>query len=52
MRDRLSADDTQQIIQRFRAGTAKHVLATEFEISLSSVKSLLSQLGVKRKKLS
>jgi DNA-directed RNA polymerase specialized sigma24 family protein len=48
--DRLSADDIQQITQHFGAGTSKRVLADRFGISLSSVKLLLRQRGVKRNK--
>jgi DNA-directed RNA polymerase specialized sigma24 family protein len=43
--DRLSAEQVAAIIQRFRAGTAKHVLADEYGISLSSVKRLLRRHG-------
>ncbi len=41
VRDRLSEEDVQEISWRFRAGTPKHVLATEFKISISSIKLLL-----------
>jgi len=41
VRDRLSEEDVQEIFWRFRAGTPKHVLATEFKISISSIKLLL-----------
>src|SRR6266480_4159490 len=34
-------EDVQEISWRFRAGTPKHVLATEFKISISSIKLLL-----------
>ena len=43
LRDRLSDGDVRLITERFRAGTAKHVLADEFGVSLSSIKSLLRQ---------
>jgi len=39
--DRLTAEQVAAIIQRFRAGRAKHVLADEYGISLSSVKRLV-----------
>lgn len=48
VRDRLSDDDIAEIIERFQAGTAKRVLAAQYELSVSSVKSLLRQRGVRR----
>jgi hypothetical protein len=39
--DRLSEADVRRIVDRFRAGTPKHRLATEYGIGLSSVKRLL-----------
>lgn len=41
VRDRLSGEDVSEIIARFRSGVAKHKLAAEYGISLSSVKRLL-----------
>ena len=41
IRERLSAEDICQIVRRFRDGTAKRVLAAEYDISLSSVKRLI-----------
>jgi hypothetical protein len=52
VRDRLRTEEIDKIIQEFRAGKPKHVLADQFGISLSSVKSLLRQRGVKRDKRS
>jgi hypothetical protein len=48
VQDRLNEEDVEEIIERFRAGTAKWVLADQFGISLSSVKLLLRQRGVGR----
>jgi hypothetical protein len=45
VRDRLTEDDMDRIVSRFRAGTAKHVLADEYGISLSSVKRLIRKHG-------
>jgi hypothetical protein len=39
--DRLSEADVCEIMARFGAGTAKHKLAAEYGISLSTVKRLL-----------
>lgn len=52
VRDRLRAEDIEKIIEEFRAGKPKHVLAEQYGISLSSIKVLLRQRGVKRDKLS
>jgi hypothetical protein len=41
VRERLGEADVHAIVERFRAGEAKHRLATEYGISLSSVKRLL-----------
>jgi hypothetical protein len=46
--DRLSERDVIEIIEQFRAGKPKHSLADQFGISLSSVKLLLRQRGVRR----
>jgi hypothetical protein len=43
--DRLSESDVHGIVARFRTGTAKHRLATEYCVSLSSVKRLLRKYG-------
>lgn len=48
VQDRLSDEDVAEIIGQFRAGTAKHALAVQFGISLSSVKTLLRQRGIRR----
>ena len=42
--DRLSPTDVAQLIAGLRAGTAKHVLADRYNISISSVKRLLRKL--------
>jgi hypothetical protein len=49
VQDKLSDDDVQALLNDFSAGTAKHVLATRYSISLSSVKRLLRQHGVRRR---
>jgi hypothetical protein len=49
VRDRLSDADVRELETRFRAGTAKHVLASEYGISLSSVKRVLRERGVSRR---
>ncbi|HZX04420.1 hypothetical protein [Kribbella sp.] len=41
IRDRLSEADIRDIVTRFRAGTPKHKLATEYRMSLSTMKQLL-----------
>jgi hypothetical protein len=46
--DRLTDEDVEEIVRRFRVGTAKRVLAAEFGISLGSVKNLLRERGVRR----
>jgi hypothetical protein len=38
---RLGSDDVRQLVASFRAGTAKHILAYHYGISLSTVKRLL-----------
>jgi hypothetical protein len=38
---RLGPDDVGQLVARFQAGTAKHVLAHRYGVSLSTVKRLL-----------
>lgn len=38
---RLNPDDLRQLVASFQAGTAKHVLAYRYGISLSTVKRLL-----------
>jgi DNA invertase Pin-like site-specific DNA recombinase len=48
MRDRLSDEDVSKIIELFQAGAAKQMLAAEFGISLSSVKRLLRERGMRR----
>ena len=39
--DRLSEADVREIAERFRAGVAKHRLAAEYGMSLSTMKRLL-----------
>lgn len=46
--DRLSAEQLDQLVAMFTAGTPKTVLAERFNISLSSVKRLLRRYGVRR----
>jgi DNA-directed RNA polymerase specialized sigma24 family protein len=46
--DRLSDELVEAIIERFLAGEAKHALATRYGVSLSSIKRLLRQKGVRR----
>jgi DNA invertase Pin-like site-specific DNA recombinase len=48
LRDRLSAQDVQELVDLFMAGISKAQLATKFGISLTSVKRLLRQQGVRR----
>ncbi len=48
VRDRLSEEDIVKIIGQFRAGTPKHMLADQFGVSLSSVKTLLREREVRR----
>jgi hypothetical protein len=45
VRDRIGETDLRQMVTRFRAGTAKHALASEYGISLSSVKRILRHRG-------
>jgi len=49
VRDRLSDEDVSVVIARFKAGTPKHELATEFGLSSSSIKALLRRHGVRGK---
>lgn len=46
--DRLSDAQVHDLIESFKAGTAKHVLAKRYGISLTSVKTLLRSRGVRR----
>jgi hypothetical protein len=46
--DRLSEEDVEEIILLFLAGTPKRVLAEQFGASLSSIKALVRQHGVRR----
>lgn len=48
LRDRLSDEDLQAIIAEFLAGTPKHVLAHRYSISLSSLKNILRDRGIRR----
>lgn len=48
VRDRLSEQQIRDIVQDFKAGTAKHVLAERYDINLRSLKKLLREEGVKR----
>ena len=43
VRERLSDQDVDDLVHRFRAGTPKHKLASYYGISLSSVKRLLKK---------
>ena len=49
VRDRLSQREIATIIQAFKAGTAKHVLAKRYGMNLRSLKKLLREEGVKRR---
>ena len=49
VRDKLTDEDVQTLIKDFSTGTAKHVLAERYSISLGSVKRLLKQQGVRRR---
>jgi DNA invertase Pin-like site-specific DNA recombinase len=44
IRSRLSEADVQEIVKRFRHGTPKHKLATEYGMSLSTIKRLLKAI--------
>lgn len=46
---RLSEADVQTIITDFLAGTPQHVLADRYSVSLSGLKSLLRQRGIRRR---
>jgi len=48
IRNRLSNDDILQIIAEFLAGTSKRLLAERYAISVTSVKTILRQHGVRR----
>jgi uncharacterized protein (DUF433 family) len=48
LRDRLTDENVRAIAERFQAGTSKRELAAQFDLSMSSVKNLLRQLGVRR----
>jgi len=48
VRDRLSAADIDQLVESFKDGTTIPALVTRYGISLSSVKTLLRQQGVRR----
>jgi len=47
VRARLTEADITDIVESFKQGTAKHVLATRYSISLTTVKKLLHERGVK-----
>ena len=48
VRDRLTDGDVQALIGDFQAGTPKRVLADRYVVSLSTVKNILRQHGVRR----
>jgi Helix-turn-helix domain of resolvase len=48
LRDRFSLDDLQVMIDLYRSGSTARQVAEKFGISLSSVKRLLHQHGVRR----
>ncbi|MGH3772230.1 MAG: helix-turn-helix domain-containing protein [Pseudonocardiaceae bacterium] len=48
LRDRLSPDDVQAMIELYRLGSTARQVAEKFDVSLSSVKRLLRQHGVGR----
>lgn len=43
VRDRLSVEDIETMVQGFRAGTTQKVLAEQYGLSVSSVKTILRQ---------
>jgi hypothetical protein len=47
--DRLGEAAIQELIESFKAGTPKHELADQYGVSLSGVKNLLRERGVRRK---
>lgn len=49
LRDRLSNDGVQDLIERYRFGVTMRELAAEFKISKSSVKKLLRENGIRRR---
>jgi hypothetical protein len=49
IRDRFSDDEIAQLVNAFKAGTPKHVLAKRYDMNLRSLKKLLREEGVKRK---
>jgi hypothetical protein len=49
IRSRLSEADVQEIVKRFRHGAPKHKLATEYGMSLSTIKRLLKAIKVRKK---
>jgi hypothetical protein len=48
VRDRLSMEDIQSILKEFKAGTSGRELAERYVISLSAVKRLLREHGIRR----
>jgi len=50
VKDRLTAEDVETIITSYKVGVALNELAERYEISRSSVKTLLRTQGVKRPK--
>lgn len=48
MRDHLSSDDLQTMIDLYGSGTIARQVAEKFSVSLRSVKRLLHQYGVRR----
>jgi hypothetical protein len=49
IRDRFSKDEIAQIVNAFKAGTPKHVLAKRYDMNLRSLKTLLREEGARRK---
>jgi hypothetical protein len=49
MADRLSAADVETLVEHYRSGVKAAFLATEYNISLSSVRRLLRQHGARRR---
>ena len=48
--DRLSEQDLSELVESFRRGTPAHVLAKHYGVGETSVKALLRQRGVRRKR--
>ena len=49
VRDRLNDQEFADIVQTFKSGTAKHILAKRYDINERSLEKLLREEGVKRR---